>query len=73
MRVIDSITGQRLSVDEAYDRFFDGFYNLGRETEIFTGTMVLAPPPRQPVKTRRRARSRRSGMGSRGIRRQARQ
>ena len=28
MRVIDGITGQRLSVDEAYDRFFDGFYNL---------------------------------------------
>ena len=59
MRVIDRITGQRLSVDEAYDRFFDGFYNLGKPTEIFTATMVMAPPSRQPVRTRRRAKARR--------------
>jgi len=68
MRVIDRITGQRLSVDEAYDRFFDGFYNLGKPTEIFAASMVMAPPPRQPVRTRRRAKARRSGMQGRGIR-----
>jgi hypothetical protein len=70
MRVIDRITGQRLSVDEAYDRFFDGFYNLGKPTEIFTGTMVMAPPPPQPVRTRRRAKARRSGKSSRRMARQ---
>jgi hypothetical protein len=59
MRVIDRITGQRLSADEAYDRFFDGFYNLGRPSDIFSGTMILAPPRREPVKTRRVARARR--------------
>ena len=68
MRVIDRVTGQRLTVDEAYDRFFDGFYNLGRPSEIFSGTMVLAPPAREPVKTRRRPRARRLGMHGRGIR-----
>jgi len=68
MRVIDRITGQRLSVDEAYDRFFDGFYNLGKPTEIFAASMVMAPPPRQPVRTRRRAKARCSGMQGRGIR-----
>jgi len=68
VRVIDRITGQRLSVDEAYDRFFDGFYNLGKPTEIFAASMVMAPPPRQPVRTRRRAKARRSGMQGRGIR-----
>jgi hypothetical protein len=72
MRVIDRITGQRLSVDEAYDRFFDGFYNLGRASEIFSGTMILAPPRREPVKTRRVARARRrSAMHRRGMRRLA--
>ena len=72
MRVIDRVTGQRLSVDEAHDRFFEGFYNLGKPTEIFTGTMVLARPPREPVKTRRRGKARRSGMQRRGIRHLAR-
>lgn len=68
MRVIDRVTGQRLSVDEAYDRFFEGFYNLGRPSEIFTGAMVLARPPRKPVETRRLARARRSAMQRRCIR-----
>jgi hypothetical protein len=72
MRVIDRITGQRLSVDEAYDRFFDGFYNLGKPTEIFTPTMVMAPPPSQPVRARSRAKARRSGTRGRGLRRSAR-
>lgn len=72
MRVIDRITGQRLSVDEAYDRFFDGFYNLGKPTEIFTATLVMAPPPRRLVRARRRAKARRSGMGGRGLRHTAR-
>ena len=71
MRVIDGITGQRLSVDEAYDRFFEGFYNLGKPTEIFTATMVMAPPPSQPVRASRRAKVRRSGTRGRGLRRTA--
>ena len=67
MRVIDRITGQRLSVDEAYDRFFDGFYNLGKPTEIFTATMVMAPPSRQPVRARRPKRAVRGcGVGASG-------
>jgi hypothetical protein len=72
MRVIDRITGQPLSVDEAYDRFFDGFYNLGKPTEVFTATMVMAPPPSQPVRASRRAKARRSGTRGRGLRRTAR-
>ena len=68
MRVVDRITGQRVSVDEAYDRFFDGFYNLGKPTEVFTATMVMAPPPRRPVRAGRRTKARRSGMQGRGIR-----
>lgn len=38
MRITDSVTAERLSVDEAYERFFDGFYNLGRPSEIFQRT-----------------------------------
>jgi hypothetical protein len=72
MRVIDRITGQRLTADEAYDRFFDGFYNLGKPTEIFTATMVMAPPPRQPVRPSRQAKARRSGMRGRGLGQRAR-
>ena len=68
MRVIDTITGQRLDVDEAYERFFDGFYNLGRPSEVFQGTMVLSTAKPEPVKTRRHARTRRSGMTRRGRR-----
>jgi hypothetical protein len=66
MRVIDSVTGQRLTADEAYERFFDGFYNLGRPSEIFQGTMVLSPPKHERVETGRRAGTRRSGMTRRG-------
>jgi len=62
VRIIDRVTGQRLSVDEAYQRFFDGFYNLGRPSEAFQGTMVLSAPKRDPVKNRREATTRRPGM-----------
>ena len=71
MRVIDRVTGQRLSVDEAYQRFFDGFYNLGRPSEIFGATMVLGPAECAPVKTIRRAKTRRLGRRGLGIRRLA--
>ena len=43
MKVRDTITQQQLTVDEAYERFFDGFYNLGKPEESFQGTMVLGP------------------------------
>jgi hypothetical protein len=45
MKVVDTITAQRFTVDEAYERFFDGFYNLGKPGEIFERTMVMSPPP----------------------------
>lgn len=49
MKVRDRVTLEQLSVDEAYERFFDGFYNLGRPREIFERTVVLAPPKRDPT------------------------
>ncbi|HEX6434977.1 MAG TPA: hypothetical protein VFZ87_12075 [Gemmatimonadales bacterium] len=72
MRVIDRITGEQLTADEAYERFFDGFYNLGRPAEIFAGTMVLSQQRRDPVRTRRNAKTRRSGVPFRGSRHVAR-
>ena len=71
MKVTDSITAQRLSVDQAYERFFDGFYNLGRPGEIFARTVVLSPPKRKPVKAHGRARSRRSDRPTKTSRRPA--
>jgi len=44
MKVLDTVTGQRLNVNEAYERFFDGFYNLGRPSEVFQGNVVLSAP-----------------------------
>ncbi|HEX7336332.1 MAG TPA: hypothetical protein VF252_03905 [Gemmatimonadales bacterium] len=70
MKVTDSITAQRFSVDEAYERFFDGFYNLGRPAELFERTMVLSPPKSEPVTARRRPsrrKSERRGKTSRGF------
>jgi hypothetical protein len=61
VRVTDTVTEQRLSADEAYERFFDGFYNLGRPAEIFERTVVLSPPRREPAKARRPARAHSSG------------
>lgn len=61
MRVIDGVTAQQLTVDEAYERFFDGFYNLGRPAEIFERTVVLSPPTRQAARARRRTRAHSSG------------
>ncbi len=62
MRVTDTITAQRFDVDQAYERFFDGYYNLGRPSEVFAGTMVLSPPKGEPVRTRRQARRRSSAV-----------
>jgi hypothetical protein len=67
MKVTDTITSQRIGVDEAYERFFDGFYNLGRPGEIFERTMVLAPP--KPVSRRATARSRARSSARRRARR----
>ena len=61
MKVIDRISGEQLTADEAYERFFDGFYNLGRPSEIFAGTMVLSQQRRDPVRNSRVAKTRRSG------------
>jgi len=69
VRVTDRVTGQRLSVDEAYERFFDGFYSLGRPSEIFQATMVLGPPEREPVQDIRRTGNHRSGRHGPVIRR----
>ena len=35
---------QWLSTDEAYERFFDGYYNMGRPDEIFARNVVLSRP-----------------------------
>ena len=66
MRVRDTITAQGLSADEAYERFFDGYYNLGRPGEIFERTVVMSPPPVPAAPARSRiARTRRSGRAAR--------
>jgi hypothetical protein len=44
MKVTDPATGQQLSPDEAYERFFDGFFNLGRPNDIFERSVVLSRP-----------------------------
>jgi hypothetical protein len=44
MRIPDGTATQRLSTDEAYERFFDGYYNLGRPDEIFGRDVVLCRP-----------------------------
>jgi hypothetical protein len=59
MRVTDNVTRQCFGVDEAYERFFDGFYNLGKPTETFERTIVLSPPRIEPLHPRRRPRARR--------------
>ena len=69
MRVTDRITAQRFGVDEAYERFFDGFYNLGRPTDGFERTVVLGPPRREPITPGQRRRApRRVKAGRRGKR-----
>jgi len=68
MKVLDTVTGQRLNVNEAYERFFDGFYNLGRPSEVFQGNVVLSAPKLEVAQPRRRARNRKTGMIRRGRR-----
>jgi hypothetical protein len=58
MKVTDNISSDRVGVDEAYERFFDGFYNLGRPGDLFQRTVVVSPPRREPVKPMRRPRGR---------------
>ena len=49
MKVTDTTTGQQVSPDEAYERFFDGFFNLGRPGDIFERSVVLSRPATRPV------------------------
>jgi hypothetical protein len=44
MRIRDGNVTQGLSTDEAYERFFDGYYNLGRPDEIFGRNVVMSRP-----------------------------
>jgi hypothetical protein len=69
VRVTDRITAQQLSVDEAYERFFDGFYNLGRPAEIFERTVVLSPPQHESARAHRHARAHSSGRSGGAIKR----
>lgn len=56
MKVTDTTTGQQVSPDEAYERFFDGFFNLGRPGDIFERSVVLSRPAARPVALRRSSR-----------------
>jgi len=71
MKVLDTVTGQRLNVNEAYERFFDGFYNLGRPSEVFQGTVVLSAPKLGAARSQRPARKQKSAMFQRGRRHRA--
>ena len=72
MRVIDRITAERLTVDQAYERFFDGFYNLGRPEEIFAGTVIFSSPKTRPLAAALPPKPRRSGRLGRPSKRLAR-
>jgi hypothetical protein len=59
MKITDTVTAQRFGVDEAYQRFFDGFSDLGKPADVLASTMVLSPIRWEPVTPRRRPRARR--------------
>jgi hypothetical protein len=44
MRCRNGKVPQWLTADEAYERFFDGYYNLGRPDEIFGRNVVVSWP-----------------------------
>jgi hypothetical protein len=44
MKSQDGKATQWLSTDDAYERFFDGYYNLGRADEIFGRNVVVSRP-----------------------------
>ena len=56
MRCRNGKVPQWLTTDEAYERFFDGYYNLGRPDEIFGRNVVVSWPktelPRAAVRPR---------------------
>ena len=60
MRRRDGNVPQWLSTDEAYERFFDGYFNLGRPGEIFGRNVVMCQPKPDAVKARRWTRAARS-------------
>ena len=49
MRVIDRITGQRLSVDEAYDRFFDEVLVMAEDESVRANRLRLLLDVRDAV------------------------
>ena len=57
-----------LSTDEAYGRFFDGYYNLGRPGEIFERNVVVSRPTAQGPKAAVRGIARRITRPRRSIR-----
>ncbi len=61
MKVTDTTTGQQVSPDEAYERFFDGFFNLGRPGDIFERSVVLSRPAARPAALRRSTRRMKRG------------
>ena len=50
MRFRDGNATQWLSTDEACQRFFDEYYNLGRPGEVFERNVVLSRPKVEVVK-----------------------
>ena len=50
MRTTDEIRAQHLSADDAYERFFDGYYNLGIPGESFERNVIVSPPKADVVK-----------------------
>jgi hypothetical protein len=61
MKVTDTTTGQQVSSDEAYERFFDGFFNLGRPSDILERSVVLSRPAMRPAAPRRSTRRMKRG------------
>ena len=63
MKFRDGKVPQWLSTDEAYERFFDGYYNQGQPDEIFGRNVIVSWPKAEVPKAavrRRIARPRRS-------------
>jgi hypothetical protein len=50
MKVRDGSAAQSLSTDEAYERFFDGYYNLAGPGEIFGRDVVMSCPKGEMLK-----------------------
>jgi hypothetical protein len=51
MTFTENTRTQWLSTDEAYERFFDGYYNLGRPGEILGRNVIMSRPKVEASKT----------------------